>query len=63
MLTLGTGVGGGIEAMAATWLCFGGALRAGAVHGLRVDREDPHNPLDQHHFPYATLWATMTLHL
>lgn len=57
-------VGGGIEAMATTWLSFGGALRAGAIHGLRVDRKDPNNPpLDQHHFPYATLWATMTLHL
>jgi len=56
--------GGGIEAFAAPWVSFGGAARIGAIHGHRVDRDKPDaRDYGWHHYPFGTLWATMTFHL
>jgi len=56
-------LGGGAEAMITSWLSLGVALRIGVIHGDRVDKGNKGQIDDQHHFPYGSLWGSMTFHL
>jgi hypothetical protein len=54
-------IGGGAEAMVTRWFSLGAAFRFGVIHGDRVDKKGEID--DQHHFPYGSLWGSMSFHL
>jgi hypothetical protein len=56
-------VGGGAEALAASWLSFGAGLRLGMGVGRRSAKGDPDQEEEGLVFPYLTFWGTMTFHL
>jgi hypothetical protein len=56
-------VGGGIEAMATSWLSLGAGLRIGMGIGDRLDNENAAQDPTRQAFPFGLLLATATFHL
>ena len=58
-------LGGGIEAMATSWLSFGLAARFGLIHGKRADRESAASDAAEsgRNFPYGLISGVVSFHL
>ena len=55
-------IGGGIQAMATTWMSVGAALRFGMIHGYRAEKDNPGNSQNED-VPYGIIWGTLAFHL
>ena len=55
-------IGGGIQAMATSWMSLGAAARFGMIHGSRAEKENPGNS-ETANVPFGIIWGSITFHL